>query len=136
MPRILLDTNMPTGLRAALPDHEVVSAPKMGWGALENGELLAVAEADGFDMLITGDKNIAYQQRITGRRIANIVLSTNHWPTVRPRQELVVDAASAAMAGSYAEVALRPPPLIRRRFKPSADCETRPFPTRESAEPD
>ena len=52
---------MPIGLRAVLPDHEVVCAPKMGWGALENGELLAVAEAEGFDVLITGDKNIAYQ---------------------------------------------------------------------------
>ena len=122
MPRILLDTNMPTGLRAVLSDHEVVSAPKMGWGALENGELLAVAEADGFDMLITGDKNIAYQQRITGRRIAIIVLSTNHWPSVRAQQKLVVDAVEAAIAGSYAEVRLRPPPLIRRRFRPSAEC--------------
>ena len=122
MPRILLDTNVPTGLRAVLSDHEVVSAPKMGWGALENGELLAVAEADGFDMLITGDKNIAYQQRITGRRIAIIVLSTNHWPSVRAQQKLIVDAVEAAIVGSYAEVALRPPPLIRRRFRPSAEC--------------
>jgi predicted nuclease of predicted toxin-antitoxin system len=89
MRRILLDTNMPTGLRAVLSNHEVISAPKMGWGAFENGELLTVAEADGFDMLITGDKNIAYQQRITGRRIAIIVLSTNHWPTVRAQRELV-----------------------------------------------
>jgi predicted nuclease of predicted toxin-antitoxin system len=122
MRRILLDTNMPTGLRAVLSNHEVISAPKMGWGALENGELLTVAEADGFDMLITGDKNIAYQQRITGRRIAIIVLSTNHWPTVRAQRELVVDAVKAAIVGSYTEVTLRSPPLIRRRFRPSAEC--------------
>ena len=121
MPRILLDTNMPTGLRAVLSDHEVVSAPKMGWGALENGELLAAAEADGFDVLITGDKNIAYQQRVTGRRVAIVVLSTNHWPTIQAQKELVVVAVGGATAGSYAEVALRPPPLVRRRFEPSAD---------------
>jgi hypothetical protein len=111
---------MPIGLRAVLPDHEVISAPKMGWGALENGELLAVAEANGFDVLITGDKNISYQQRLTGRRIAIIVLSTNHWPTVRAQQELVVDAVKAAFAGGYAEVALSPPPLIRRRSRRSS----------------
>jgi predicted nuclease of predicted toxin-antitoxin system len=105
MLRLLLDTSMPIGLRTVFPDHEVVSAPKMSWGALENGELLAVAEADGFDVLITGDKNIAYQQRITGRRIAVIVLSTNHWPTVRARQELVMDAMKGVIAGSHSEVA-------------------------------
>jgi hypothetical protein len=81
----------------------------MVYGALENGELLAAGEAEGFDILITGDKNIAYQQRISGRRIATIVLSTNHWPTVRAQHELVVEAVKAAIAGSYAEL-LRPPP--------------------------
>ena len=104
MPRLLLDTNMPIGLKAVLSDHEVISTPRMGWGALENGELLAVAEAGGFDPLITGDKNIAYQQRITGRRIAIIVLSTNHWPTVRAQQELVVNAVKA---GRSSEVVRR-----------------------------
>ena len=50
-------------------------------------------------MLITGDKNTAHQQRITGRRIAT-VLSTSHWPSVRAQQKLVVDAVEAAIAGA------------------------------------
>jgi hypothetical protein len=53
----------------------------VGWEALTNGDLLAAAEADGFELLITADKNIRYQQKLTERTIALIVLSTNdcHW---------------------------------------------------------
>jgi hypothetical protein len=51
---------------------------------LENGALLDAAEKAGFDVLLTCDQNVPYQQNFTDRRLALIVLSTNHWPTLRP----------------------------------------------------
>jgi hypothetical protein len=118
---ILFDANMPRGLRAAFLDHEVFTAFQMGWGALVNGQLLAAAEEAGFDAILTGDKNLAYQQNLVGRRIAIVVLSTNHWPTVRIQQDVIVEAIRAVTPGSYTEVVLRPPALRRRPFRPDID---------------
>ena len=114
MLRILFDANMPLGLRAALSDYHIDTAFEMGWGELVNGVLMAAAEAAGFDAMITGDKNIAYQQNLDGRRLALIVLSTNHWPTIRPQVTLIAAALSAATPGSYTEVPLKRPALRRR----------------------
>ena len=54
----------------------------MGWHALRNGDLLRAAERDGFDVLITSDKNIHHQNRLGGLRIGVLELGTNHWPTL------------------------------------------------------
>lgn len=56
----------------------------MGWLRLENGDLLDAAERAGFDVLVTCDQNLRYQQNFTERKIAVVILSTNHWPTLRP----------------------------------------------------
>jgi hypothetical protein len=69
-----------------------------------NGELIAVAEAAGFDLLLTTDKNIRYQQNLTGRKIAFVVLGNQQWPTLRRYVEKVVAADDAATPGSYTEV--------------------------------
>jgi hypothetical protein len=58
--KVLLDNNVPVPLRRHLPDHEVYSARQMGWAELSNGDLLAAAEANGFDVMVTGDKNLSY----------------------------------------------------------------------------
>lgn len=104
MPRILLDQNMPVGLRAVLAEHDVTTAYEMGWGGLGNGELLAAVEAADFDVMITGDTNLKYQQNLTGRRLAIVVLDTNHWSTIRAQQDSVVEAVKAWRVGGYAEV--------------------------------
>jgi len=69
-----------------------------------NGELLASAEADGFDVLLTTDKNMRYQQNLAGRRIAVVVLGRQQWPILRPQVQRVVEAIKAAAPGSYTEV--------------------------------
>ena len=56
----------------------------MGWRRLENGALLDAAEKAGFDVLVTCDQNLRYQQNFTDRKLAVVILSTNHWPTLRP----------------------------------------------------
>ena len=114
MSRLLLDANMPIGLRSVLDQHEVVMAFEMGWGRLINGELLSAAEAAGFDGMITGDQNLTYQQNQIGRRLALIVLDTNHWPTIGANTTAIVRAATAMRSGSYVKLQFDRPPLRRR----------------------
>jgi hypothetical protein len=106
VPRVLLDHNMPRPLRRALAGHEVRTTAEMGWESLTNGELLDAAEAAGFGVFVTGDKNIRHQQDLSRRRIALVVLSTTYWPTTRARLERIAPVVAAAAPGSYAEVEL------------------------------
>ena len=64
-------------LRAFMGQHEVLTAPQRGWGTLKNGELLTAAEDAGFDVLLTTDKNLRYQQNLSGRKIAIVILGRN-----------------------------------------------------------
>lgn len=65
--RILFDQGTPAPLRKFLPNHEVVTAYEQGWSTLKNGDLIAAAEAEGFEIFVTTDSNIAYQQKLSGR---------------------------------------------------------------------
>lgn len=82
--RILLDINVPVPLGGFLKNHEVQRASELGWESLPDGPLLRAAEDAGFDALLTCDRNVRTQQNLSGRRIALIEVSTNHWPTIRP----------------------------------------------------
>jgi hypothetical protein len=66
--------------------------------------LLAEAERAGFDVFLTADKNMCYQQNLTGRRIALVVLSTPQWPLVRLHLDIIAAAGNLATPGSFAEV--------------------------------
>ncbi|MGA2146604.1 MAG: hypothetical protein ABSH49_16750 [Bryobacteraceae bacterium] len=101
---ILLDHSSPAPLRYALRGHEVVEAVERGWERLVDGVLLDAAEAAGFELFVTADKNIRYQQNLTGRKIAIVVLGNAQWPILRRHVERVVAAVNAATPGSYAEV--------------------------------
>ena len=72
--RILLDNNVPALAARHLPEHEVFTAAKCGWAALSNGMLVAAAEENGFDVLLTLDKGFEYQQNLAGRRISLVIL--------------------------------------------------------------
>ena len=86
------------------------TAAQQGWDTLKNGELLVAAEADGFDVLLTTDKNMRYQQNLAGRKIAVVVLGQQQWPSLRPHVQRVVEAVNAALPGSYLEIDLPPEP--------------------------
>jgi hypothetical protein len=101
---ILFDNGTPAPLRHTLADHTVVEAIERGWDRLINGELIAAAEAEGFDVLVTTDKNIRYQQNLTGRKIAFVVIGNQQWPILRRYVERVVGAVNSATPGSYVEV--------------------------------
>ena len=73
-------------------------------GQAQEGELLKAAEDAGFDVLVTPDKNIRYQQNLTVRTIALVVLGNSQWPILRLHAERVVATVNAARPGSYTEV--------------------------------
>ena len=83
---------------------------------MENGVLIRAAEAAGFGILITCDRNIRYEQNLAGRQIALIELTTSVWPVIRDHRPDVLAAIAAATQGSYATVGFPGPPLRRRQF--------------------
>src|ERR1035441_8470019 len=93
---ILFDHVTPRGIARFLTGHTVTRARERGWDTLTNGDLLAEAERAGFDVFVTADKNMRYQQNLAGRRIALVVLSTPQWPRVRLHVESIAAAVNAA----------------------------------------
>ena len=81
--RVLLDQGVPVPMSLHLEGHDVRTASQQGWDTLSNGELLEAAEAAGFNVLLTTDKNIRYQQNLKGRKIAFVVLGNQQWPVLR-----------------------------------------------------
>ena len=104
--KVFFDHGTPAPLQAILEGHSVRQAKAESRDTLGNGELLAAAKAAGFKLLITTDKNIRYQQNLTRRRIAILVLGNPQWPVLRLHVERVVAAVQAAGPGSFVEVTI------------------------------
>ena len=102
---VLFDNGTPRTLARYLIDHHAVTeARARGWEELENGELLTLAEAAGFEVLVTTDKNLGYQQNLAGRKIAIVVLGLGRWSVMKRHMAQIVAAVNAATPGSFAEV--------------------------------
>lgn len=102
--RVLFDQATPVPVRRFLTDHTVRTAAEQHWETLNNGELLTVAERAGFEVFLTTDKNIRYQQNLAGRTIAVVVIGFQQWPALQAHVAHVVAAVNAATPGSYVEV--------------------------------
>ena len=102
--RILFDQGVPRGLIASLQGHDVTEARKLKWETISNGELLDLAEGAGFDLLLTTDKNVRYQQNLADRKISIVVLGNSPWWLVRQHLGRIARAVAEAKPGSYAEV--------------------------------
>jgi predicted nuclease of predicted toxin-antitoxin system len=103
--KILLDESVPQKLRLFIEEgHTVATAWFQGWSGFKNGALLDAAEQAGFDLLITADQEFRYQQNLSGRKIAFVVLSTNNWSFIKAHVASIMAAINAATPGSYAEV--------------------------------
>jgi hypothetical protein len=87
--KVLFDQGTPVPLCYHLPGHEISTAYEMGWSRLQNGDLLIAAEAS-FDVLITTDQNLRYQQNVSGRKISILVLPTTSWPKLQKRTEEIL----------------------------------------------
>jgi hypothetical protein len=104
---ILFDHGTPKGIIRALSGHTVITAYERGWDRLHNGALLDAAAAMAVDVLLTTDQRIKYQQNLTGRTIALVVLTgTTRWTQVRLSLDRIAAAVHAATPGSYTEVAI------------------------------
>jgi PIN like domain len=101
---ILFDNGTPRGLAHFLIGHSVEEARERGWEELANGELMDAAEQAGFEVMVTTDKNIRYQQRLKVRKIALVVLEHSQWPMVKLVAGNIAAAVNAAQPGGYAEV--------------------------------
>jgi hypothetical protein len=94
----------PRGIARALVRHTVVWARERGRDTLSNGDLLREAERAGFDVVVTADKNMRYQQNLDGRRIALVVLATPQWPIVKLHLDKIAAAVNSVATGGYIEV--------------------------------
>jgi predicted nuclease of predicted toxin-antitoxin system len=101
--RILFDQGTPVPLRRFLPDHQVATAYEQGWSNLENGDLLKVAE-ETFELLITTDQNLRYQQNLHGRMLAILVLPTTNWSEIQRHVQEVQVAITGMKPGEYREI--------------------------------
>jgi hypothetical protein len=90
--------------------HSVSTAERQGWDRLESGDLLKAAEEAGFDVFFTADKNLRYQQNLTSREIALVVLGNSPWPLVRLHIPEILKAIDAATPGSYVKIEIPLPP--------------------------
>lgn len=104
--KILFDQGTPAPLRRELGGHEIMTAHEMGWSDLSNGDLLNIAEAT-FDLLITTDQSLRYQQNLSGRRIAILVLPTTSWPKIQQHISQVTAAVTAMTPGSFQQLTFR-----------------------------
>lgn len=102
--RILFDQGTPVPLRKMLPEHLVITAYECGWQTLENGSLIAAAEADGFEVIITTDQNLKYQQNLQRRNISILVLTSTSWPRIREYVSAIQEALNNLEPSSFLEV--------------------------------
>ena len=102
--KILFDASTPAPLARFLRGHEVVRADELGWQGLENGALLDAAEQAGFDLLLTCDQNVRYQQNFASRKLALLILSSNHWPTLRRIAARIATAVDFVQTGQIVKV--------------------------------
>ncbi len=100
--RILLNESTPQKLRLLIDNRDTVATTWFqGWSGLKNGALLAAAEEAGFDLFITADQELSYQQNLTGRRLAMLDLSTNNWGVVKQQIGAITTAIDTAAPGSF-----------------------------------
>jgi hypothetical protein len=102
--KVLLDENVPHALRNHLGNHEVWPAVHMGFGGYKNGVLLKAAEGAGFDVLVTGDKTLEYEQNMAGRKIAVVALSANSWRIIKNHVAKIAAGVDAAQSGKLIRV--------------------------------
>lgn len=103
--RVLFDQGTPVPLRQSLKRHTVATAHETGWSTLANGDLLDAAEQQ-FDVFVTTDQNLRYQQNLAGRKLAILVLPFASWPRLQSHVAKIVSAIDAMTPGQFLELVL------------------------------
>ena len=102
--KALFDQGTPLPLRRHLIGNFVRTAWEEGWSDLDNGDLPDAAEQEGFEVLITTDQNMRYQQNLTGRNLAVLVLLSTAWPKIQLKTDEIREALSELQPGDFKEV--------------------------------
>ncbi len=117
--KVLLDEGVPRQLLHSLRKHNVTTVPDAGWASIKNGVLLELIEQSDFGVFMTCDKNMEYQQsELTQSSFAVLVLSTNHWPSMEPHVDRVVEAVEQCKPGSVFKIECGR--FIPRKFRTSS----------------
>jgi predicted nuclease of predicted toxin-antitoxin system len=103
--RILLDESLPAELRPELPSHEVRTVQELGWSGLKNGELLA-RSAGRFDVFLTADQNLQYQQNLSALPVAIVVLAarSNRIADLRPLMPKLLRSLKTLQARTLVQI--------------------------------
>jgi hypothetical protein len=102
--KIVFDQGTPAPLRKSLSSHAVSTLYELGWSTLQNGDLINHSEENGYELLITTDKNLKYQQNLKNRKIAILVLSTTSWPRIELSLSQISTIVNDLSVGSYTEI--------------------------------
>ena len=102
--KILFDQGTPVPLRKYLAEHSVATAYELGWHLFENGNLIAAADDAGFEVMVTTDQNLKYQQNLTGRDISIIILTSTSWPRIREHVAEILNALENLKPPSFIEI--------------------------------
>lgn len=104
--KILFDQGTPVPLRRYLSGHTIDTAYECGWSELSNGDLLKCAEENGYELLITTDQNLRYQQNLLVRKIAIIVLLSTSWPRLQLQVQRIQNLVDSISPGEFEEFSL------------------------------
>lgn len=99
--RVLLDENLPHALRMHLAGHDVFTTAYQGWASWSNGARVKAADDAGFDVLLTADQGLNYQQNLAGRGIAIVVISTNRYSLVLANTDKIATAIKSVSPGGF-----------------------------------
>jgi len=102
--KILFDQGTPVPLRRYLVEHSVTTAYEEGWSNLSNGDLLQAAEAKGYQLLLTTDQNLHYQQNLSQLTMGIVVLCSTSWPKIRLRVDDIRETINTIAPGDYVEI--------------------------------
>jgi len=101
--KVLLDESVPRLVKTQLPEFEITTVQEMGWTGLKNGDLLKRAE-EKFDVFVTADKNLRFQQSLSGKRLSVIVLPSNQVPVVVLLLSAITEALRRFQPGTFVEI--------------------------------
>jgi predicted nuclease of predicted toxin-antitoxin system len=99
--KVLLDHNVPVQLKEFLEGHSAFSARELGWDLLKNGDLMTAAEIAGFDVMVTGDQNIAYQHNNSTRAVSLVVITQTKRRIVSAHHRMIGEAIARCLPGSF-----------------------------------
>lgn len=99
--KILFDQGVPAPLQRYLPLHDVSTAYEKGWSRLRNGNLLRAAEKEGFEIFLTTDQNLRFEQNLNHRTLAVVILGTTSWPRIKLATDNILAAIETANISQF-----------------------------------